>query len=106
MKMKKKLTRYFGFAAKPACKMTVAVILILSASVETIQDIHKLLGTGEFAVGAHHGILVLGLMQLFRQLADLGEDVGIAAEGLIAMDDDEISEADVSNSTALRDKSS
>ena len=106
MKMKRKLARYFGFAAGPKFRMAVAIVLVVSAGSEVLKDIHELFGSGEFSLGAHHGVFLWGVMHLFRQLADLGEDVGLAAEGLIVMDESEMSEATASNPTVFRDPSS
>jgi len=48
-------------------------------------------------LGSHHGVFGLGLAYLLKALADLGEDVGIATEGLILAEEEGLNSDAASN---------
>ena len=60
-----------SFVNQPYFKLTLAIILIISSSVELFQSIYE--------IGAHHGVFIFGVAQALGAIADMmtaAEEVG------------------------------
>ena len=60
-----------SFVHKPFFKLALAVVLILSSSVELVEAIDE--------IGAHHGVFIFGVAQALGAIADMmtaAEEVG------------------------------
>jgi len=93
MSVKARLTRILRFANNSKVRIGIAIVLILSAGTEVFIDVVKLFQGGGYDPSASHGVFLLGIMQLFSELADLAEDAGIAAEGMVEAEEEEEEEA-------------
>jgi len=58
------------FIKLPATQFAVGVVLVISSTMEVIDDFRE---SRVFHIGAHHGVLLLGLMQMLSVLPDLVE---------------------------------
>jgi|TARA_B100000315_G_scaffold230464_1_gene240899 hypothetical protein len=75
--------RFLRFSTTSKFRIGVAILLMISATSEVIKDIAEMFSTGVPTFGTHHGVFLFGLAYLLKGLAELGEDLGIATEGLI-----------------------
>jgi len=78
-----RLLRLLRFSTSSKFRIGVALLLMISAASEVVQDIAEMFSTGVPTLGTHHGVFLFGLAYLLKGLAELGEDLGIATEGLI-----------------------
>jgi len=93
MSVRAKLTGFLSFANNSKVRIGIAIVLILSAGTEVFIDVVKLFQGDGYVPSASHGVFLLGIMQLFSELADLAEDAGIAAEGMVEAEEEEEEEA-------------
>ena len=105
MNIRTKMIKYLRFSTGSKFRIGVALFLMFSAGSEVFNDFKELLSESEFSLGSHHGVFGLGLAYLLKALADLGEDIGIATEGLILAEEEALKGDAVSNVGEKRQRS-
>lgn len=105
MNIRKKMIKCLRFSTGSKFRIGVAIFLMFSAGSEVFNDFKELLSEGEFSLSTHHGVFGLGLTYLLKALADLGEDIGIATEGLILAEEEVLKGNAASNAGEKRQRS-
>lgn len=106
MNIRTKMIKYLRFSTGSKFRIGVALFLMFSAGSEVFNDFKELLSESEFSLGSHHGVFGLGLAYLLKALADLGEDIGIATEGLILAEEEGLKSNAASNAGEKQHRSS
>jgi hypothetical protein len=59
------------FFRHPVTKLVTGLLLVWSASTELVDDFEK--GWDQFTVGVHHGVALMGVVQVMTALAEVFE---------------------------------
>lgn len=87
-------TRFFlklkKFVKQPATKFAVGMILVFTSSAEVIEDLTD--DVPGFKIGAHHGLLVLGILNAVSSIPDLVEGLEKTIESSDEIESDDSDE--------------
>lgn len=72
------LKRLGRFVKHPATKLTVGLILVFTSGTEVVEDLMD--DIPGIKIGAHHGLLVLGLLNAISSIPDMVEGLEKALE--------------------------
>lgn len=83
------------FIENPWTKLSVGVILVITSAIEIgselLDDIHGI------NIGAHHGMLILGIVNAFASLPDLVEGMEHTLEGTESLEEQLDREPEISD---------
>lgn len=87
-------TRFFlklkRFVKRPSTKFAVGMILVFTSSAEVIEDLTD--DVPGVKIGAHHGLLVLGILNAISSIPDLVEGLEKTIEGSDEIESDDSEE--------------